>query len=153
MKLETQPIVRSAKRIDRSYEKECPPNNKDTLIRKSEIPIQNRKLVLNTESGVHFVCLTKIMRLESSNNYSFVHLISGNSLFIAKPLKAFEKQLCDCGFFRIHNSHLINLSFLDRLIKTNGNCAIMEDGKRLPVSRRKLQEFIMYIKSNNTFFC
>ena len=111
----------------------------------------DQKLVLNAEGGIYFVYLSKILRIESTNNYCFVHLISGQSIFISKPLKSFELSLKQNGFYRIHNSHLINLEYLEKLTKDEGHYAIMANGIKLPVSRRKLPELMMYIKQSNGF--
>ncbi len=53
--------------------------------------------------------------------------------------------LMEHGFERIHQSHLINLSYLKSYIKTDGGYVIMGDNARLPIAQRKkerLQELI-----------
>jgi len=153
MMLQTQSILSGSYSSDNSYSKREYSSEDNPNKNEKEGTDPGRKLVLNAECGIYFICLNRIIRIESSNNYCFVHLISGQSLFIAKPLKSFELSLQDSGFYRIHNSHLINLTYLEKLTKDGGNYAIMVDGNRLPISRRKLPEFMMHIKKSRTFIC
>ena len=64
---------------------------------------------------------------------------------ISKTLKEYEELLTEHGFERIHQSHLINLSYLKSYIKTDGGYVIMADNTNIPISQRKkerLQELI-----------
>ena len=151
MMLQTQSILSGSFSRDDSYSRRENGKKGSNKNRDFEDSYSDLKLVLNAESGIYFIHLSNIIRIESSNNYCFVHLTSGQSLFISKPLKSFEISLQNCGFFRIHNSHLINLNYLEKLTKDGGYYAIMVDGNRLPISRRKLPEFMIHIKKCGTF--
>jgi len=45
-------------------------------------------------------------------------------------------------FFRVHHSHLINLSFVKRYIKGDGGFVIMKDKSKVEISRRRKNEFL-----------
>ena len=113
MMLQTQSILSGNYSSDDSYAKRDFLHDDNINSEEIEETDIGRKLVLNAECGMYFVSLNRIIRIESSNNYCFVHLISGQSLFISKPLKSFEISLQNSGFYRIHNSHLINLHYLE----------------------------------------
>jgi two-component system, LytTR family, response regulator len=54
-------------------------------------------------------------------------------------------MLTEHGFERIHQSHLINLSYLKSYIKSDGGYLIMADNNNIPLAqskREKLQELI-----------
>ena len=40
-------------------------------------------------------------------------------------------------FVRVHLSHLVNVNFIDRLIKTGSGTLVLTDGTKLPVSVRR----------------
>lgn len=153
MMLHTQSVLSGSYSCDDSYAQKH--NERENTPKGKEInePKADQKLVLNAEGGIYFIYLSKIIRIESTNNYCFVHLVSGQSIFISKPLKSFEISLKNNGFYRIHHSHLINLEYLEKLTKDNGNYAIMTNGIRLPVSRRKMPTLMEHIKRSNNFIC
>jgi len=51
-------------------------------------------------------------------------------------------MLEDFGFYRIHQSNLINLKYIDHYSKIDGGMVIMKDNSSLPVSRRKKERFL-----------
>ena len=63
---------------------------------------------------------------------------------ISKNLKEYELMLADQGFYRVHNSHLINLSEVKKIIKSDGGYAIMNDDSSIAISPKKKDE-LMYL--------
>ena len=59
-----------------------------------------------------------------------------------KSLKEFEDILPSNVFFRTHQSHIINVSFVKKFIKEDGGYVLMEDGTEVMVARRRKDEFI-----------
>jgi len=99
--------------------------------------LKGPRIGLQTENGLILVFLFDVVRIESSNNYCFVYLSNKQSIFVSKSLKNFERCLGSYHFIRIHNSHIINLNYLDKIVKEGNHYAIMYDGNKLPISRRK----------------
>ena len=50
-------------------------------------------------------------------------------------------------FFRIHESHLINLTYLKKYIKGDGGQVVLTDGSVLDVARRRKDDFLKTIGS------
>ena len=46
------------------------------------------------------------------------------------------------NFFRTHQSHLINLEYVDRFITTDGGYIIMLNGDTVEVSRRRKKQLM-----------
>jgi two-component system LytT family response regulator len=63
-------------------------------------------------------------------------------IFTTVSRMAVEEVLDNKGFCRVHNSYLINLKHVERYIRGDGGEIIMADGKNIPVSRNKKQEFL-----------
>lgn len=91
------------------------------------------------------VDLSEIIRIEASNNYSYVYLQGQTRKLISKTLKDFELQLSRHGFLRIHQSHLVNFQFIRSYEKKSGNLLLV-DGTELPVSLRKREELVRNLK-------
>jgi two-component system, LytTR family, response regulator len=48
-------------------------------------------------------------------------------------------------FYRVHNSHLVNLAYIKKYIRGDGGQIIMQNGDVIDVSRRKKEEFLKVI--------
>ncbi len=102
----------------------------------------NKKLALPTLNGINFVPVQDIIRCESDVNYTTFFLTNKNKIVVAKTLKEFEEILDDYNFFRVHNSHLINLVHIKNYVKGEGGIVTMIDDSSVDVSRRRKEEFL-----------
>jgi two-component system LytT family response regulator len=109
-------------------------------------PGNRRKLVLKTQECVYIVDLIEIIRCEADKNYTFFFLNNGKKILVSRTLKDFETMLNGYGFFRIQQSHLINLDYLDRYDKHQGGAIIMKDGSALPLSPAKKDQFFKLLE-------
>ena len=109
-------------------------------------PNNRRKLVLKTQECVYVVDLNEIIRCEADKNYTFFYLNSGKKILVSRTLKDYETMLNGYGFFRIQQSHLINLEYLDRYDKQQGGAIIMKDGTSVPLSPAKKDQFFKLLE-------
>jgi two-component system LytT family response regulator len=98
-----------------------------------------------TNEGVEFFEISQIIRIESSSNYSKIHFKDGKVLLVTKLLKDFEEILTPYRFYRIHNSHLINLSYIKKYLRGDGGQVLLQNGEVIDVARRKKEEFLKLI--------
>ena len=101
-----------------------------------------KKIVLNSHDKMQIIGLNEIVRCEADRNYTLFILFNKKSILVSGSLKEYDDMLNPFGFFRSHHSHLVNLSFVDRLEKRNGGIFIMKDNSEAPVSSRKYSELI-----------
>lgn len=104
-----------------------------------------KRIALSTAEGIHLFEVADIIRCESEDNYTRFYIKNSKPVLISRTLKEYEDLLSEHGFERIHQSHLINLSYLKSYIKRDGGYVVMADGSNLPISQRKkerLQELI-----------
>ena len=107
---------------------------------------QKRKLVLKTQESVHVVDLSEIIRCEADKNYTFFYLNSGKKILVSRTLKDFETLLSNHGFFRVQQSHLINLEYIERYDKHEGGSVIMRNGSAVPLSPAKKYQFFTMLE-------
>jgi two-component system LytT family response regulator len=106
------------------------------------------RIALTTLEGMIIIELREILYCESEKNYTRFHLVGGKTFFISKTLKKVEHLLQhDTDFFRIHHSFIINMRHLQRYIKGDGGEIGLSNGKILPVSRTKKQEFLRRLET------
>ncbi len=104
------------------------------------IPTRNGYLIIRNQDIVH---------LEASDNYTMIYLNDGSRHLSSKNIKIYEENLDENIFFRTHKSHIINIeNHLKEFSRSEGNVAIMTNGKYVPISRRKMTNFMERI---NTF--
>ncbi|TDH28589.1 response regulator transcription factor [Segetibacter sp. 3557_3] len=102
-------------------------------------------ITLATSEGLEFVPIQNIIRLEASGPYTHFFLKEGRKIMVSKNLKEYETMLGDHNFFRVHNSHIINLKEVKRMIKTDGGYAVMNDESTIAISPKKRDEFMTQI--------
>ncbi len=114
----------------------------DALIYNINYSNTDKKIALPMQNGFEFISISEVVRCESASNYTLFFLSNGENMLVSRTLLEFEKLLSNYYFFRIHQSHLINLRHVQRYVKNDGNALVMSDGCRLEVSRRKKQELL-----------
>ncbi len=103
------------------------------------------KIALPTLNGYRFVKVQDIVRCKSNNNYTLFYLQTNEQFIVTRTLKDYEELLKNESFIRVHQSHLINLNYVEQYIKGEGGTAIMSDGSEIEVSRRKKDLFLKRI--------
>lgn len=101
-----------------------------------------KKIVLKDSENIHIVAVSDIIRLEADSNYTQFHLADSRRIIVSKTLKDYERLLERHFFFRCHQSHLINLHYLQRIGKKDGGSVIMKDNTELPLATRKRDALI-----------
>lgn len=107
----------------------------------------NKRLVLRTLDQIHIINIKDIMRCQSDNTYTTFHLTNGDNILVSKGMKEYDDLLCNNGFFKIHQSHIINLQFLRKIDKVSEE-VILSDKTRLPLSQRRKQTLLQILSEN-----
>ncbi|WP_445719786.1 LytR/AlgR family response regulator transcription factor [Flavobacterium sp.] len=112
-------------------------------LKKSLTSDKFNKLALPVEDGVLFIKLEDIFLLEADAMYTHFHLKNNKKLLISKPLKYFSDLLESKDlFYKPHRSYLVNLKYLQKVVKKDGTYIEMENEMRIPVSKEKKEELI-----------
>ena len=106
-----------------------------------------KKIVLRTAESIHIVTVKNIIRCEADINYTTFFLENGERLLVSRTLKDFSEMLEPNGFFRTHQSHLVNLDHISRFDKTEGGHLVMDDESIVPVSIRKRDDLFHLFES------
>jgi two-component system, LytTR family, response regulator len=108
--------------------------------------VATAKININTTHEMLLVDVADIVHIEANNNYSHFYFTNRPKVIVSKTLKEFEEQLTMHNFFRVHQSHLINLQFVEAIKTDDGDYALLKHGHRVEISRRKKAEFMQKIK-------
>ena len=99
------------------------------------------RIALQKTHGVELIELEEICYLEADENYTRFHLTNGRKIVACNTLRHFEDILAPEGFFRVHRSYLINMDHLQTYLQSPGTAALLKNGVRLEVSRRRAASF------------
>ena len=106
------------------------------------------RISLATRDGFMMVKNEEIIHLEASDNYTMIYMSENRKFLSCKNIKVYEESLNKNVFFRVHKSHIVNISnHLKGFTRNDGNIAVLSNGKQIPVARRKLTEFLHRINT------
>lgn len=101
-----------------------------------------QKITLPTGNAYEIVNIKDIIRCEADGSYTTFYLNDKRKLVISAGLKHYEELLPETDFIRVHHHHLINMNHVLRFLKEDGGYAIMSDGSKIEISRRKKEAFM-----------
>ena len=93
-----------------------------------------RRIILKTAEALQLISVSDIIRAEADSNYTHFHLAGGKHIMVSRTLKEYEAMLNGTGLIRVHQSHLVNLNFIDKFFRHDGGYILLKDGTTVPVS-------------------
>lgn len=110
---------------------------------------QDYTISLSTAEGLEFVPIAAVMHLEANGAYTIFHLKDGRKIMVSKNLKEYESILSDHGFFRVHNSYMVNLKEVKKFLKTDGGNIVMNNNVNISISPRKKEELLQLLSQRS----
>ncbi len=97
--------------------------------------IDTNKITLRQAGKVSLVTKDEILYCEAFKNYCTVFLIDQRKITLSKSMKSIS-QIIDMNYFvRVHQSYIVNPTYIVEYNKMDGHHLILSTGKRIPVSR------------------
>lgn len=112
----------------------------DVLERLKRMKKQEEKILFQTEEGIISLPPSKIWLIEACRHQCIL-CSEGREMILKESISSAEKKLeGKKGFIRCHRSYLVNLSYISAILKTE---IVLDNGKRIPLSRRVSKEVNM----------
>lgn len=109
----------------------------------------NDRISVPTRDGFIIIRNEEITYLEASDNYTMIYLSDGSRHLSSKNIKVYEEKLNANVFYRTHKSYIVNVQHhIKEFSRKEGNMVVLQNGKMVPVARRKMNDFLERI---NTF--
>jgi two-component system, LytTR family, response regulator len=102
---------------------------------------------LSVKDGIIFIKQQDIVRLEASGSYTVFYLEGHVKHMASRSLKEYEIHLNESVFFRCHNSHIVNLTKVEKFVNHEGFFAQMSDGSMADISKKNKEVFLERLKS------
>lgn len=100
------------------------------------------KLAVPTSDGIDFYRTEDIIYCDADGHYTTLYLVGQQKEVVSKNLKDFESLLSGSGFFRVHNSSLVNMRHIRKYVRGEGGYVILSEDHHVTVSRRRKDAFL-----------
>lgn len=145
--VDTEDLVAAVSKAEDAITKESLEVKLGALFSNLGQPKNPQKMVLKTAEKLFSVTIQDIVHCESERNYTTFHFVNAPKLVVSTTLKEYETMLAPMGFFRPHQSHLINMAYFDHFVKADGGLIVMKNNARIPLASRKREEFMALMSS------
>ena len=117
----------------------------ENFIENQDRPEEEKKIILECADTIHFAMFKEIVHCQSDNNYTNIYLVNGEKIFVSKTLKEFEQLLPSSMFYRVHQSHIVNFSFIKQIKKRTFRI-ILNNGDSVKLATRKKDALLKIMK-------
>jgi len=108
--------------------------------------VRPKYIAVNSHNGIKIIEVNNIVYLESSGRYTIIYINNNNSVTVCKNLGHYEKLFSEIDFLRVHHSFIINIAFLDKIIKDGGGqYCLLNQHKIIPISKRRFSMVKKYL--------
>ena len=139
--------IEKAKRWKRYVEQQIQIKELLTSLRNTE----KEKLAIYSLEGIVFLGIDKIVHVQGSGNYSTFYIEDGEEIVSSKNLRHYESRLPELSFFRSHQSHLVNIHFIKKILRREGNMIVLNEGVEIPVARKRRDGLVSLLSKSFCF--
>lgn len=104
------------------------------------------KISLSNADGLVMIDVNNIIRVEADRSYCYVYEKGQKKMMVSKPMIEIEKMLPPELFIRTHAGHIININHMRKFSYDDGGYVLLNDESQVPVSRRRRQDFLDFVK-------
>ncbi|MFH0734680.1 MAG: response regulator [bacterium] len=108
---------------------------------------ENDKILFKIGTRIEKIIINKILYISADRQYTLIFTVDKKKFIIKRSLSKWEELLPNNLFVRIHRATLINLNYLDKIVKNKNEYILFlnDVDVQFPISRRhlkKIKEFI-----------
>lgn len=103
-------------------------------------------IAIPTIEKIEFIKTNSIIYCQSDGKYTEFYLTEKRKIVSSKNLGEYENLLDDTVFFRIHNSYIVNLNFVQNINKAAGNYVELGNNISLPIAKRRQDSLHKFLK-------
>lgn len=149
--LDSFDLGKSIERALNAYEAFKTNKQLETMIQNMMVRgFQEKTLVLPSTNGLKFLKSGEIIRIESEASYCKMYTFTEGSFMVYKSIKYYEDLLDSNIFFRVHRSHMINISFVREYLDRT-QTIVLSNEEKIPLSVRKKKVFFKLLEDNGQF--
>jgi two-component system LytT family response regulator len=107
-----------------------------------------KRIILRTANALQLISVSDIIRAEADSNYTHFHLTGGKHIIVSRTIKDYDTMLSGSGIIRVHQSHLVNLNYIDKYVRKDGGYLLLNNGSTIPVSPNLREKVLQSINDH-----
>jgi len=108
---------------------------------------QSNRIMVASSNAYEIIPVCDIIYCEAQGDYTFIYLNDSKKILSTLNIGEYEDMLTLYDFFRVHQSFLVNKNYIKKFLKQDGGFIELLGGKQLPISRRRKNEFLIWLKT------
>jgi two-component system LytT family response regulator len=113
----------------------------NALIKNLKSDEKKKTITIPTSNGFEILEIVDIIHCEADTSYTYIQTTT-DKILVSKPIKFYEELLKELNFFRVHNSHLVNIAHIKKYTKGKGGYVTMSNNNHINVSTRRKEAFL-----------
>ncbi len=109
---------------------------------------KSNRLAIPVLNGFKLITVESILYCEAKKEYTDIICTDHQTICSSVNLGEYEELLQDYSFCRVHHSFLVNKDHVTQYIKGEGGELLMGNNTSIPVSRRRKQDVLDWLKKN-----
>ena len=105
------------------------------------------RIAVPSVSKVTYIKISELIRIQSDGTYSELYLDNGKKIISTKPIKTYDALLAHNHFYRVHRSHLVNLTKIEEYQKGEQDVIILSDSSKIEISRKKRTDILSILQT------
>jgi len=113
-----------------------------------EINIETN-IILKSKEKVEIIPFKSIIYLQAEGTYTNFYFLQKGiqvKLMMSYPLAHYEGILPKREFLRVHKSYILNIEYIDHVIKDSGHYILTKTGSKIPISKRRVTSVLEHLK-------
>jgi two-component system LytT family response regulator len=111
------------------------------LVHKMLSKSDDQMISISGIKSTEYIKISEIVNIEAKGAYSQIHLKDGRTHMVSKVIKIYDKMLAGHEFFRVHQSHLINLRRV-RSYNRGDSTVTLDNGCEISIARNRKENFL-----------
>ncbi|MBN8698560.1 MAG: response regulator transcription factor [Chitinophagales bacterium] len=107
---------------------------------------KSNRVAIPVSNGYKMISVESILFCEAKKEYTYIHCRDQPTICSSVNLGEYEMLLANYSFCRVHHSFLVNKEHVKQYNKGEGGELLLENNMTIPVSRRKKQEVLEWLK-------
>lgn len=139
-----QDVIRKVDKMIHLEQQRLELEDKISILCTSEVPGKN--LIFEVEGGFIMENSRNIEYCTADQSYATIFTHAKREFVVSKSLKELESYLPKNQFYRTHKSHLVNIYYIRKFVRSGESFVLLKSGVKIPVSVRKASVIFNEIK-------
>lgn len=139
-----QEVIKKVEKMINLEQQRLELEDKINILCTSEVPGKN--LIFEIEGGFIMENSRNIEFCTADQSYATIFTYAKREFVVSKSLKELETYLPKNQFYRTHKSHLVNIYYIRKFVRSGESYVLLKSGVKIPVSVRKSSVILNEIK-------